>query len=66
MTDRPKRGWGKPVVSRKWHYFADGDGMSLCRKIGFYFGVLEEGNDASRDNCAECRKRLKSMTKKGE
>lgn len=53
-------GWGKSPASPKWHYFPEGESFSLCRRIGFYFGPTEEGNDDSSDNCAACkRKRLK-------
>ena len=52
----PIEGWGAPFCSRKWHYFTK-DGLSLCGKVGFYFGPLEQHNDNSRENCAECRKR---------
>jgi hypothetical protein len=51
-----KEGWALPGFSRKWHYFRK-DGPSLCGKVGFYFGAREQGNDDSKDNCAECRKR---------
>ena len=53
-----KAGWGKSPVSRKWHYFQKNDDMALCKKIGFFFGEREEGNNSSPDNCAECRKKL--------
>jgi hypothetical protein len=56
-----KRGWGKPGFGRKWHYFdernPDGLSFSLCGNVGFYYGPLEEGNDNSPDNCAECKRR---------
>lgn len=49
-------GWGKSLVSRKWHYFRNRD--SLCRRIGFYFGEVEQGNDHSSDNCSAYAKIL--------
>ena len=49
-------GWGWPSNSKKAHYFA-ATRRSLCGKWAF-LGVLEEGNDGSRDNCAECKRRL--------
>jgi hypothetical protein len=49
-------GWGFPETSRKAHYFVDM--MSLCRKWGFYNGPLEQGNDDSIYNCAECKRLL--------
>jgi len=52
-------GWGKSPSSKKWHYF-DGS-TSLCQRIGFYFGPLEQGGDDSADNCAECKRRLNSL-----
>jgi len=54
--DKSAEGWGKSPASRKWHYFRKHD--SLCRRIGFYFGPVEQGNNGSPDNCTECRKRL--------
>lgn len=55
-VEEPKEGWGFPGTSRKAHYFVDG--MSLCRKWGFYQGPLEQGNDESPDNCSACVKAL--------
>jgi hypothetical protein len=49
------KGWGWPQISRKAHYFEGG--RSLCGKM-LYTGLLEQGNDESQDNCAECKKRL--------
>ena len=58
-----KEGWGfSPQISRKWHYFVNG--MSLCRKIGFYQGQLEQGNDESNDNCTACKKLLQKRNAK--
>jgi hypothetical protein len=59
VTEQQKtnEGWGySPNISKKWHYFVDG--TSLCHKIGFYHSELEQGNDNSVDNCAECKRRL--------
>ena len=49
-------GWGWPGISKKAHWFTE-DGRSLCGKW-MYMGSLETGNDASADNCAECKRRL--------
>lgn len=54
--EKAKEGWGFPGTSKKAHYFVDA--TSLCRKWGFYFGPLEQGNDNSLDNCAACMKEL--------
>ena len=54
--EKPKEGWAFPGTSKKAHYFVDA--TSLCRKWGFYFGPLEQGNDNSPDNCAACMKAL--------
>jgi len=53
-----EEGWGWPGASKKAHYFAEGDTRSICMRW-MYGGPREQGNDDSRDNCAECRKRLK-------
>lgn len=53
----PKEGWGaiRPG-DRKAHYYRDG--MSLCRRVGFYSGPLEPDAGTSKDDHAECRKLL--------
>lgn len=53
--EKLKEGWGFPGTS-KAHYFVNA--TSLCRRWGFYFGPLEQGNDNSPDNCAACMKGL--------
>ncbi|KKN37026.1 hypothetical protein LCGC14_0767860 [marine sediment metagenome] len=40
MTEN-KEGWGFPAGSKKAHYF-EANGMSLCRKYGFYFGERKD------------------------
>ncbi len=57
-----KEGWGKSPASKKWHYFVDT--WSLCGKIGFYFGDVEQGNDASDENCAGCKRKLSTKRKR--
>lgn len=52
MTDRTE-GWGWPANARKAHYYIEG--RSLCAKWAF-FGSLSLKNDASPDNCAECKR----------
>ena len=54
--EKTEEGWAFPGRSKKAHYFVNA--TSLCRKWGFYFGPLEEGNDKSPDNCAACMKKL--------
>lgn len=71
MTEKPieKEGWG-PTQGKKWHYFQFREGevlaFSICDKIGFYGAkeLLEQGNDNSKDNCAECKKRLLKLKEK--
>jgi len=52
-------GWGWLTNSRKWHYFVDG--KSLCGKwwAPWLRNDVEQGNNDSPDNCAECKRRLK-------
>jgi len=52
-------GWGWLHNSRKWHYFVGK--TSLCGKwwAPWIGDDLEQGNDDSSDNCAECKRRLK-------
>ena len=62
MTEKVKEGWGFPGTSKKAHYFVDA--TSLCRKWGFYFGPLEQGNDNSPDNCVACQRKLEKLKQK--
>ena len=63
MSER-KEGWGKSPVSRKWHYFRNG--MSLCCKVGFYLGPLEQNDDDDHpDKCAQCKRLLMKENEKG-
>ena len=63
-TSKRSEGWGAVLQATKWHYFREG--RSLCGRAMF-FGRgdnLEQGNDHSPDNCAQCRKRLASEKEK--
>ena len=57
MSQNEKEGWAFPSGSRKAHYFTH-DGRSLCGGYGFYCGDVEQGNDASPDNCSACKRKL--------
>lgn len=59
-----KEGRGFPGGSKKAHYFVDS--MSLCRRWGFYYGSLEQGNDDSPDSCAACMRKLAKRKVKQE
>ena len=50
-------GWGviRPG-DRRAHYYRNG--MSLCRRIGFYGGPLDPDDSKSKDDCAACRRQL--------
>ena len=50
-----KQGWGRPLNSKKAHYFYEG--RSLCMRWMF-FGAVELGMDDHTDNCMACRKKL--------
>ena len=56
-------GWGKGAYGgRKWHYYRHR--ISLCHKVMVLHDDLEDTNDESPDNCAECRrKRLREKEK---
>lgn len=58
MSEIQAKGWGWPLLSKKSHYFLEA--RSLCMKW-MYTGALEEGNDKSPDNCAECKRRFEKM-----
>jgi len=55
-AEKPE-GWGviRPG-DRKAHYYRDG--MSLCRRIGFYSGPLDSDDRPSTDDHVECRRLL--------
>lgn len=67
-----QKGWGKPGVSRKFHYFDNSPdstdkGTSLCRKFGFFFpgdDGLEDDHHDHPENCADCRKRKAKLDAK--
>lgn len=54
MADTGNEGWGviRPG-DRKAHYYRDG--MSLCRRVGFYQGQLDPDDKPSPDDHKECR-----------
>lgn len=57
-------GWWWPSNSKKAHYVVEG--RSLCRKwLAIGSPPLEQGNDDSVDNCAECRRRKIARDSKG-
>ena len=59
MSEEKTSGWWWPFNSRKAHYIPNGRGHSLCMKWSTLGQVtVDEGNDNSPDNCAECRRRL--------
>jgi hypothetical protein len=54
MNDKTE-GWG--YFGRKFHYFING--MSLCRRVGFFRGEItpDSGNGyQDTDDCRECRR----------
>ena len=54
-----REGWTWILGSRKWHYFRAG--KALCGQFLLLSSAgLQMGGDDSPDNCALCRKRLKS------
>lgn len=57
-------GWWLPANSVKAHYMRHK--RSLCGKMMCLGNPeLEQGNDDSVDNCAECKKRLKKFRERG-
>lgn len=57
-------GWGWPINFNKAHYFKEGEAVSLCGVM--YSGSREQGNDASPDNCAGCKRKLKKLINREE
>jgi hypothetical protein len=65
--DTVSEGWGHLDNTYKWHYWAEGDVRSLCRKWGYFRRPeLGQGGDDSPDNCAACAKRLAKRKAKNE
>ena len=65
IVSGPDEGWGviRPG-DRKAHYYRET--TSLCRRVGFYQGPLDENDKPSPDDCAACRKeRLREAAKRG-
>ncbi len=56
-----RTGWAFPFNLRKAHYF-NGDIRSLCGRVMYLGSAFEQGNDESRDNCAECKRRKAKLT----
>jgi hypothetical protein len=57
------KGWGFPMNSRKAHYFAEGELISICSKM-MYAGPLEDDNHHSSSNCADCKRRRDKLDAK--
>lgn len=57
-------GWGWPGLSKKAHYFLAGDMTALCGRWAFT-GRRENNNHTSKDNCAECKRRLAKRLARG-
>lgn len=49
-------GWGKPQISRKFHYFVNR--RSLCGRYMFWGDLQADTGEASPDDCKSCRKKL--------
>ena len=58
-SEEKKEGWGVEKPDRKKTYCYYVGSTSLCRKWGFYFGEVEQGEDDHPDNCKACKKKLK-------
>ena len=58
------QGWGFPLNMKKGHYFNNST-ISLCSRC-MYGGELEDTNDLSDDNCAECKRRVVKLRKQQE
>jgi hypothetical protein len=55
--EKDKEGWTWLINSKKWHYFRKS--KSLCGKFLIIGNPqLEQGNNESSDNCAQCKKLL--------
>lgn len=60
-------GWGRPLLSKKFHYFtADDPTTSICGRWGFFGGYREDEYDDHSENCAECKRKVKVLRAKAE
>jgi hypothetical protein len=50
------QGWGFPALSKKAHYFREGELRSMCGKW-LYGGEREDDRHDHSENCADCKKR---------
>lgn len=55
MSEKQKKGWGFPGLSRKAHYF-DNDAICLCEKWMFIGDLYDDKHD-NPDNCKTCMKK---------
>ena len=58
---KARQGWGWPLNSRKAHFFVGF--TALCGKF-LYTGTLDEDDQATPDDCAECRRKRDAMLAK--
>ncbi|HEX8312762.1 MAG TPA: hypothetical protein VF614_15680 [Chthoniobacteraceae bacterium] len=56
-----KQGWAWPPISRKAHYFPEGEATSLCNGVAFTGGTREDDNHHSGDNCKQCMRRREKL-----
>lgn len=58
-------GWGWPFLSRKAHFYSDGEAISLCGKW-MHTGPRDNSAFESNDDCAACRRKLNKEQKNGK
>lgn len=64
-SDAPVEGWYGPPNSRRWHYFTDVDGKSLCNKwlvLAPIAEVVGRAYGPADGDCAACKKALDKRT----
>lgn len=57
MTETTVRGWDKPGLAKKYHYFDDAV-VSLCGRWMLLTQDLDDQMDDHKENCAACKREV--------
>lgn len=65
LPNAEREGWGdRRPGDRVFHYFVNS--MSLCGRVGFYFGELSPDNDGTEPQRSDCKSCFKALIKRRE
>lgn len=62
------QGWILPDITRKYHYYHDGQTISLCGRYEIRPEQLQDAYDANHkcaDNCAACQRKRQELQQNG-